>query len=33
VRTFADEPEPWPEEGIDALVRAFPDRDGRSLRP
>jgi len=33
VRTFPDEPEPWPEDGIEAIVRAFPDRDGRSLRP
>jgi Asp-tRNA(Asn)/Glu-tRNA(Gln) amidotransferase C subunit len=33
VRTFADEADPWPEEGIEAILAAFPDRDGRLLRP
>lgn len=29
---FADEPRPWPEEGVEAIVEAFPERDGRELR-
>lgn len=29
--TFEDAPVPWPEEGIEAILAAFPKREGRLL--
>lgn len=31
VRAFPDEAVPWPREGIEAIVDAFPESDGRLL--